>query len=42
MLSILLLGFGWGPGRTADHRVVLFSQFTHTLDLLDDYMRMKG
>lgn len=21
---------------------MLFSQFTHTLDLLDDYMRMKG
>jgi SNF2 family DNA or RNA helicase len=28
--------------KAAGHRVVLFSQFTHTLDLLDDYMRMRG
>mmetsp|Transcript_23315 Transcript_23315/g.44503 ORF Transcript_23315/g.44503 Transcript_23315/m.44503 type:complete len:1563 (+) Transcript_23315:317-5005(+) len=28
--------------KEAGHRTVLFSQFTHTLDLLDDYMRMKG
>eukprot|EP00729_Bicosta_minor_P000649 gene649-4309_t len=28
--------------KTAGHRVCIFSQFTQTLDILDDYMRMRG